>query len=97
MARPRQVITLAERRALLLRRNELSTIVQLPNWDVLNAVVEEEIEQLKRVVMAKAMGEGMTLEDQALMRGRIAGMRAVLAIPRNANRKQVREEAAAGE
>src|SRR5262245_55565994 len=97
----RRVISIEERRALLLRRSELATIAELPNWDVLSAVVEEEIEAIKRVVMAKAMGEGISLEEQAYHRGRIIGLRAVLSIPRNALREQLTDtserEATAGE
>lgn len=91
MARPRKLITLAERRTLMLRRNELATLTQLPNWDVLSAVVEEEVDAIKRLVMAKAMGTGLSLEEQAFHRGRILGLRAALSIPKHALQKQLTE------
>ena len=103
MARPRRVISMEERRALLLRRSELSTLAQLPNWDVFCAVVEQEIENIKRVVMGKTMGVGMSLEEQAFNRGRITGLRAARSIPERALSEELtessprREEVAAGE
>ena len=102
MAKPR-VISMEERRTLLLRRSELSTLAQLPNWDVLCSVIEEEIDNLKRVVMGKAMGPGMTLEEQAYYRGRIVGLRAARSIPQRALNQELTEsspspeEVAAGE
>lgn len=102
MARPR-VISMEERRALLLRRSELATLAQLPNWDVFCSVIAEEIDDIKRIVMAKAMGPGMTLEEQAFHRGRIVGLRAARSIPQHALNKELtesspsQEEVAAGE
>ena len=103
MARPRRVISMDERRALLLRRSELSTLAQLPNWDVFCAVIEQEIEDIKRVVMARAMGAGMSLEEQAFNRGRVVGLRAARSIPARALNEELtessprHEEVAAGE
>jgi len=83
-----------ERRALLLRRSHLATIAELPDWDVLCAVVEEDIDEIKRVVMAQAMGTGISPEEQAFHRGRITGLRAALAIPTRAFNDQQKEAAA---
>jgi len=86
----KRVISLAERRALMLRRNELATLAQLPNWDVFCAVVEEDIESTKRVVMAMAMSpKGISVEQQAYFRGRITGLQAARSIPTNALSKQL--------
>jgi len=93
----RKLISLEERRSLLLRRSELATLAQLPNWAVFCAEVEEDIDAIKQVVMASAMGEGISLEEQAYHRGRIAGMRSVVGIPTRALSKQQTEEVAAGE
>jgi hypothetical protein len=97
------VISLEERRALLLRRNELAVLTELPNWIVLSAVVEEEIEKIKRAMMGAMLGRGMTIEEQAFMRGRIVGLRAARSIPEHARAKELTEssprdeEVAAGE
>jgi len=91
------VISLAERRRLLLRRSELATIAKLPNWEVLNAAVEEDIDEIKRVVMAQVMGAGASLEEQAFQRGRIIGMRSVLSIPQRALNEETDQKEAAGE
>jgi hypothetical protein len=91
VARPRRVISMEERRALLLRRSELSTLAQLPNWDVYCAVIEQEIEDIKRVVMGKAMGPGISLEEQAYQRGRVIGLRAARSIPARALDKELTE------
>jgi hypothetical protein len=85
------VISLEERRALLLRRNELAVLVDLPNWIVLGAVVEEEIERVKRAMMAKMLGAGISLEEQAFMRGRIVGLRAARSIPEHARARELTE------
>jgi hypothetical protein len=98
-----RVISMEERRALLLRRSELSTIAQLPNWTVFCAVVEEEVDNIKRAIMGRAMGPGITLEEQAFQRGRISGLRAARSIPERARNKELTEssptekEVAAGE
>jgi hypothetical protein len=92
-----------ERRALLLRRSELSTLAQLPNWDVFCAVIEEEADQVKKAIMGKAMGAGISLEEQAFQRGRIIGLRAARSIPERARSSELTEssptqkEVAAGE
>ena len=91
VARERRVISLEERRALMLRRNELATIAQLPNWDVFCVVVEEEIDSIKRVMMAKALGSGISLEEQAFLKGKIIGLRAARSIPSSALSKQLTE------
>jgi hypothetical protein len=102
VAKPRKVVTLAERRELLVRRTELSTLTQLPNWQVFGAVIEEEIDGIKRVMMARMMGQGISPEEQAFMRGRIIGLRAARSIPEHALHSELtesspREEVAASE
>lgn len=77
---------------MLLRRSELATIAQLPNWDVFSAVVEESIDEIKRIVMANAMSDqGISLEQQAYYRGKIVGLRAARSIPSSALTKQLTE------
>jgi hypothetical protein len=86
----RRVITLAERRELLLRRAELAALVEHTSWDVLQAVVEDQIDQIKKTIVAAAMNDaGISVERQAYLRGLIQGMRAVRSIPRNAHRKEL--------
>ena len=75
----------------MLRRSELATLAQLPNWDVFCAVIEEEIDNIKKVVMGKAMGPGITIEEQAVLRGRIIGLKAARSIPTKALSKQLTE------
>jgi len=100
---PKRLITLEERRALMLRRSELSTLAQLPNWDVFCVVVEEEIDNIKRMLMGKVMGPGLSVEEQAFNRGRIVGLRAARSIPSRALNRELTEsspdekEVAAGE
>ena len=86
-----RVISLEERRELLLKRGNLATLTQLPNWDVFCTVIEEEIDNIKRVVMAKAMGDGISVEEQAFQRGKIMGLRAARSIPASALSKQLTE------
>ena len=90
MARPR-IRSLEERRAALVRRSELAGLPQLSNWVVLSAVIEEEIERIKRAMMAQMMGKGISLEEQAFMRGRIIGLRAARSIPEHALRAELTE------
>jgi len=85
------VISLAERRELLTRRSDLATLTKLPNWDVFSAVVEEEIDTIKRVMMGRMMGQGISLEEQAFLRGRIIGLRAARSIPEHALHKELTE------
>ena len=91
MARPRRVISLEERRELLLRRGDLANLTALPNWVVFCTVVEEEVERIKRSMMARMMGQGMTLEQQAFERGRIVGLRAARSVPEHAQRAELTE------
>lgn len=94
MVRPR-TISLAERRALLARRADLAALGQHPSWDVLGAVVEEEIEKVKTAILGAAMGDaGVSLEQQAYWRGKIAGLRQARKIPTTALSKEQAEEAA---
>jgi hypothetical protein len=103
VARPRKVITLEERRELLLRRTELATLTRLPNWQVFGAVIQEEIDRIQKTVLARALGVGISLEQQAFERGRIIGLRAARSIPEHALHKELTEsspterEVAAGE
>jgi len=106
MPRPRRLHgdgSLEARRAALIRRSELSTLTQLPNWLVFSAVVEQEIENIKKAALGMMMGEGITLEQQAEMRGRIRGLKAARSIPERALRAELTEssptdeEVAAGE
>jgi hypothetical protein len=85
------VISLEERRELLLRRGELSGLAQLSNWLILGAVIEEEVDRIKRAMMAQMMGKGISLEEQAFMRGRIIGLRAARSIPEHALRAELTE------
>jgi len=81
-----------ERRSLLLRRSALAGIAQLPNWDVFCAVIEEEVDNIKRVIMAKALStNGISPEEQAFFRGRIIGLQAARSIPTSALSKQLTE------
>ena len=90
MAEPRRVITLEQRRELLLRRAELASLVDHSSWLVLQATVEEQIDQIKKTIVAAAMSDaGIPLERQAYLRGLIQGMRAVRSIPRSAHRKEL--------
>jgi len=99
----RRVISLEERRELLLRRSDLATLTTLHNWLVLGSVIEEEIERIKKSMMGRMLGRGMTLEEQAFERGRIIGLRAARSIPEHARAKELTEsspqdeEVAAGE
>jgi len=91
MPRPRRVISLEERRRLMLRRNDLASLTTLPNWIVFCTVVEEEIDRIKRSMMARMMGQGMPLEQQAFERGRIVGLRAARSVPEHAARTELTE------
>ena len=101
--RPRRVFSQEDRRDQLLRRSELSLLVQLPSWEVYGGVIQEEIERIKRSMMGRMMGVGMSLEQQAYERGRIMGLKAARSIPEHANRDELtessptNEEVAAGE
>lgn len=95
MAEQRRVYSLAERRALLLRRSELATLAQLPAWEVYQAVIRERIEEIQHIVVAKAMSDkGISAEEQAFHRGRIRALRSIATIPDNANNKVLMEELA---
>lgn|SRR5215471_7520681 len=91
MARPRRVISLEERRALMLRRSDLANLTTLPNWILFCTVIEEEVDRIKRTMMARMMGQGMTLEQQAFERGRIVGLRAARSVPEHATRTELTE------
>ena len=89
--RPRKVITLEERRKLMLRRSDLASLTSLPNWLVFCTVIEEEIDRIKKSMMARMMGQGLTLEQQAFERGRIVGLRAARSVPEHATRAELTE------
>jgi hypothetical protein len=88
----RRVVSLEERREIMLRRSNLATLTTLDNWIVLCTVVEEEIDRIKKAMMGRMLvGQGMTLEQQAYERGRIVGLRAALSIPKKARAKELTE------
>lgn len=90
----RRVRTLEERREALTRRSDLAVLTQLPNWEVFSAVIETEIESVQRTILARVLGVGMTPEEQAYERGRIAGMRYARSVPERERRKVANEEVA---
>jgi len=85
------MISLEERRRLMLRRNDLASLTTLPNWIVFCTVIEEEIDRIKRSMMARMMGQGLSLEQQAFERGRIVGLRAARSVPEHATRTGLTE------
>jgi G:T/U-mismatch repair DNA glycosylase len=82
VARPRRVVSAEERRALLLRRGELTALAQHPSWSVYEAVMREAMDDVRRVVGGAAMTQaGISLERQAYYRGVIRGMRTAMKTP----------------
>lgn len=93
----KRAVSLEERRELLNRRAELAAIGAHPAWEVLAAVIEEDVEKVKRAILGAAMtDEGVSLEAQAYWRGKIAGLRQARSIPMNALSKEQAEEVASG-
>jgi len=82
VARPKRIISAEERRALLLRRGELTALAQHPSWPVYEAAMRESIDEVRRVVFGAAMtDQGISLELQAYYRGVIRGMRTAMKTP----------------
>ena len=82
MPRPRKIVTAEERRALLLRRGELTALAQHPSWPVYEASIREAMDEVRRKVISEAMSDrGISLERQAYYRGVIRGMRTSMNIP----------------
>ena len=82
MVKPKRIITEEERRALLLRRGELTALAQHPSWLVYEAVMREAMDDVRRVVFGAAMSDaGISLEMQAYYRGVIRGMRTATKTP----------------
>ena len=82
VAKPRQILSAEERRALLLRRGELTALAQHPSWPVFETVMRETINDVRKVVLGDAMtNAGISLERQAYYRGVIRGMRTALKTP----------------
>jgi hypothetical protein len=101
--RPKRAYNAEERRALLLRRGELSALAQHPSWPVLAVVGQEKAERIKNSIAIKVIGSGMTLEQQAYWRGFLHGMNYMLVVPTNADarleellREQPDEEVTSG-
>ena len=85
--KPKHVYTPEERRALMLRRGELTALAQHPSWPVLDTVLREKAERIKNTVAVNAIGSGISLEHQAYYRGYLVGMSYVMSVPENAEKR----------
>lgn len=77
-----------ERRKLTLRQGDLTTLYQHPSWPTLEAEVDRKEKLIINTLTALALGTrtGITVEQQAYMRGFIHGMRWFVAVPASAER-----------
>ena len=82
--RPRRVLTETQRRDLIVRQGELTALTKHTAWPVLRVVVEDRAEGFRREASTALIGEGMSLERQAYIRGFLKGMQYVLAVPEGA-------------
>ena len=85
--KPKRVYTPDERRALMLRRAELTALAQHPSWPVLDTVLREKADRIKNRIAVKAIGTGIGAEEQAYERGFLMGMSYVLSVPENAEKR----------
>jgi hypothetical protein len=79
--RPRRALNEQERRDLIVRQGELSSLAKHTAWPVLKAVVEGREESFRREASAALISTGMDQERQAFIRGFLKGMQYVLAVP----------------
>ena len=77
-----------ERRRLTLTQGNLTALYQHPSWSTLEAEVDKKEERLTKSVLAMALNTrtGLSLEQQAYIRGFIHGMRWFTAVPASAER-----------
>jgi len=71
----------------MLRRAELTALAQHPSWPVLDIVLREKAERIKNRIAVKAIGVGISTEEQAYERGYLLGMNYVLSVPENAEKR----------
>jgi hypothetical protein len=83
--KPRRVPTPEERRALMIRKAELTALAQHPSWAVLEAVLADKGERIKNAIAIEVLGGvGMSAERQSYLRGFVRGMAYVMVVPTNA-------------
>jgi len=85
--KPKRVYNAEERRALMLRRSELTALAQHPSWPVLDTVLREKADRIKNRIAVKAIGSGIGTEEQAYERGFLMGMSYALSVPENAEKR----------
>jgi|SRR5262245_56560198 len=84
----RRRLTDDERRKLTLTQGNLTALYQHPSWSTLEAEVDKKEAQITKTLTALALStkSGISLEQQAYMRGFIHGMRWFTAVPAQAER-----------
>src|SRR5262245_9107477 len=87
----RRVLSEQQRRELIVRQGELTALSQHSAWPVLEAVVGDKVERIRREAATALMVKGMDAERQALIRGFLQGMEYVLAVPAGAEARLEQE------
>jgi hypothetical protein len=85
--RPRR-LTPDQRRQLLITQGDLSSLYQHPAWPTLEAEVDKKEARLTKTIVSLALNsrDGLTMEQQAYIRGFVHGMRWFTAVPASAER-----------
>jgi len=84
--RGRTRLTEAETRNLRVRQGNLNALTEHHSWAMLAEAVERRVDETERAILRQVLRskEGLSLEDQAYLKGFVEGIRAFVRTPNEA-------------